>query len=186
MDYPYSISYLTTFFLKCAGQGLSILHWNQVLKPVLSIYDMGDGLGEGKEGGGLKPVAWKSLRNYLFAVSFGLIAVGSVIALAGPNYLGSVSYLLAAPFILIGMMILLVRPWRYLRRLEIEMQVQRESVSMAGIRHHTYGLADSHWHHESEDGYSPRICDTCGLLMDDQGRCRRCSNGQEVRCERPR
>jgi len=56
---------------------------------------------------------------------------GVAIALAGPTYLGSVSYFLASLSILIGMAILFIRPWDYLRRLEIEMQVQKDAASMA-------------------------------------------------------
>jgi hypothetical protein len=136
---------------------------------------------------GRQGAAWRSMRNQMVAACFSLIMAGAVLAVIGLAFLGpALAFGMALSIIIAALAVLAIRPWRYLLRLEAQMQVQKDALSTAKGRHRSYGQADTHWHHMSEDGNSPKLCASCGLLMDDGRRCRRCTNQQQLREEGPR
>jgi len=125
-------------------------------------------------GRGATNSTWKSLRSEVFVICAILIATGISCALIGPAYMGQLlAYAIGLILLIIAFLTLAIRPWNYLKDLETKSMAYRDSLMGAKKKHLQYSHQDAYWHHESEDGYHPRICDRCGMIMDN-GSCRKC------------
>ena len=120
-----------------------------------------------------KGPAWMRMRREVAVLSALFIALGSALALMGA-WSGPPAAILAGAVVAgIGIVILLIRPWTYLQRLEAQAAACKEGLSVPRARR-VFGPADVRWHHEGEDGHRPGVCERCGMTLDAEGRCRIC------------
>lgn len=80
--------------------------------------------------------------------------------------------------VLLGAFAIAVRPWNFMKRMELQLSAHHEAMRNPSAKRAQYGHADARWHHEGEDGHSPGICESCGMLRDEEGRCRRCDEDE--------
>lgn len=131
---------------------------------------------------GQRGPAWAQMRRQLMLVSSALLIVGGALLLLG--MVAEELWPLVGGIVLMGSgaLLTIARPWNYLKRLEVQAAAHRQGLAL-GPRGAHYGPADAHWHHGSEDGHSPGLCQGCGMLLDSEGRCRLCE--EEATAPRP-
>lgn len=124
--------------------------------------------------------AWKRVRFEAIALAAMFLVMGAALVLISlpfsqPTVLQSLGIALMAA----GALILLIRPWSFMRRMEMQILVHRESLTGLATKRIQFGHADAHWHHQGEEWQSPGVCEACGMLRDEDGRCRRCDERKD-------